>query len=69
MTKKPAILSKSTTHKTMYDMPVEVKDWIDQASSRIKHLTSENERLKEEVKTLKTANRVMEKRVMGTSYE
>jgi hypothetical protein len=52
-----------------FAMPVEVRDWIEQASSRIKHLTSEVERLKAENVTLRRANKVMEGRVMGMSRE
>lgn len=53
----------------LHDMTVEIRDWIANAHSRINHLTSENERLKEEIIKLKRANRVMESRVMGSSYE
>ena len=52
-----------------YDMPVEVKEWIDQANSRLAYMTTEIERLKEENKKLKRANKVMEQRVMGMSTE
>ena len=49
-----------------FAMPVEVKEWIDQATSRIRHLTNENERLKAEIVNLRRANRNMEARVMGS---
>ena len=49
-----------------YMMPREVKDWIDQATSRIRHLTNENQRLKDELAGLRRANRNMEARVMGS---
>lgn len=52
-----------------FRMPVEVKEWIDQASSRINHMKSEIERLKEENKALRRANKTMETRVMGVSFE
>ena len=52
-----------------YDMPMEVKEWIDQASSRLAYMKTEIERLKEENKKLKRANKVMEQRVMGYSTE
>ena len=52
-----------------FAMPVEVRDWIEQASSRIKHLTSEVARLKEDNATLRRAHKVMESRVMGMSRE
>jgi len=53
----------------VYNMPAEVSNWIDSAMSRIQHLTSTVERQKEEIRTLKIANRAMERRVMGTSQE
>ena len=52
-----------------FRMPTEVKDWIDQAHSRINHLTHEVARLKEENLKLRRANKVMEQRVMGMSVE
>jgi len=73
--KKPAA-KKITTAKTSvqpssqeFRMPMEVKEWIDQASSRLAYMTSEIERLKEENQKLKRANKVMEQRVMGMSLE
>jgi len=50
-------------------MPLEVKNWIDQASSRMAHMTSEIARLKEENKQLKRTHKLMEQRVMGMSIE
>lgn len=52
-----------------FRMPQEVKDWIDQAHSRVNHLTSEVARLKEENLKLRRANKLMEQRVMGMSVE
>jgi hypothetical protein len=52
-----------------YRMPVEVKDWMDQASSRIMSMRTEIDRLKEENKKLRNANKIMEQRVMGMSTE
>jgi hypothetical protein len=48
---------------------MEVKDWIDQAMSRIRHMTNEIERLKEYNLKLRRANKVMEQRVMNMSVE
>jgi predicted RNase H-like nuclease (RuvC/YqgF family) len=71
----------ATTKKTMakesalkaqpeeFRMPVEVKEWIDQASSRINSMRTEIDRLKEENKSLKRSHKLMEQRVMGTSSE
>jgi len=52
-----------------FHMPTEVSNWIDQAMSRIRHMTSEIERLKEENLKLRRANKVMEQRVMNMSVE
>jgi len=68
--KKPA--AKKTPvqpDSQQFRMPMEVKEWIDQASSRLAYMTSEIERLKEENQKLKRANKVMEQRVMGMSLE
>ena len=49
--KKPAAKKTKKAEQT-FSMPMEVKDWIDQASSRMAHMTSEIARLKEENKQL-----------------
>jgi len=60
---------KTSVEPEEFRMPQEVKDWIDQAMSRIRHLTHENERLKEDNAKLRRANKLMEQRVMGMSTE
>ena len=65
VTKKAAIKSQAQEFR----MPQEVKEWIDQASSRLAYMTSEIERLKEENKRLKRNHKIMETRVMGMSLE
>ena len=60
---------KAEAKQEEFRMPQEVKDWIDQAHSRVNHLTSEVERLKDENAKLRRANKVMEQRVMGISLE
>jgi hypothetical protein len=52
-----------------FRMPLEVKEWIDQASSRMMSMRTEIERLKEDNAKLRRANKVMEQRVMGMSTE
>ena len=74
MTRKPVGLTaphrkEAKKPEPTYAMPMEVKEWIDQASSRLAYMTSEIERLKEENKKLKRANKLMEQRVMGMSTE
>ena len=62
----PSIKSRP---EPMFAMPQEVKNWIDQASSRLAHLQSEVDRLKEENRRLKVTVRSQEHRIMGTSQE
>ena len=66
--KKPAAKKTKKAEQT-FAMPMEVKNWIDQASSRMAHMTSEIARLKEENKQLKRTHKLMEQRVMGMSSE
>jgi predicted RNase H-like nuclease (RuvC/YqgF family) len=65
----PEIKVERAKTDKVYNMPAEVSNWIDSAMSRIQHLTSTVERQKEEIKSLKIANKAMERRVMGTSQE
>ena len=62
----PSIKSRP---EPMFSMPQEVKNWIDQASSRLAHLQSEVDRLKEDNRRLKLTVRSQEHRIMGTSQE
>ena len=71
-----ATAKKTTTKKTSVEprgeefrMPLEVKEWIDQASSRLMSMRTEIDRLKEDNAKLRRANKVMEQRVMGMSLE
>jgi len=50
-------------------MPVEVSDWIEHASSRIKHLTGQLEKLKLENADLKTYRKFAEKRILRAEAE
>jgi hypothetical protein len=45
-------------------MPVEVKEWVEQAWSRIKHLEGEVARLKKENADLKTYRKFAEDRIL-----
>ena len=67
--KKPAAKKTAPKTETKFAMPMEVKEWIDQASSRMARMTTEIERLKEENKALKRTHKLMEQRVMGMSIE
>jgi hypothetical protein len=52
-----------------FSMPVEVKDWIDQAMSRLKSMQSKVERLEAENKELKSYKKWAEHRILGSSPE
>ena len=67
--KKPAAKKTPVQPDPQFRMPVEVKEWIDQASSRLAYMTSEIARLKAENKQLKRTHKLMEQRIMGMSLE
>jgi len=50
-------------------MPMEVKDWIDQAMSRLKSMQSKVDRLEAENKELKSYKRWAEHRILNSSPE
>lgn len=52
-----------------YDMPMEVKDWIDQAMSRMKSMQGKIDRLERENIELKSYKRWAEHRILGSSPE
>lgn len=52
-----------------FNMPMEVKDWIDQAMSRLKSMQSKVERLEAENKELKSYKRWAEHRILNSSPE
>ena len=52
-----------------FSMPMEVKDWIDQAMSRLKSMQSKVERLEAENKELKSYKRWAEHRILNRSPE
>ena len=52
-----------------YHMPKPVSDWIESASSRIKHLTGEVSRLKDEIKELKSYRLWAEHRILRSEKE
>ena len=52
-----------------FSMPMEVKDWIDQAMSRLKSMQSKVERLEAENKELKSYKRWAEHRILNSSPE
>jgi peptidoglycan hydrolase CwlO-like protein len=52
-----------------YRMPMEVKEWIDQAASRLKSLQGKIDRLEAEIVELKSYKRWAEHRILGSSHE
>jgi two-component sensor histidine kinase len=52
-----------------FDMPVEVRDWIEQAGSRLKSMQSKIDRLELENKELKSYKRWAEHKILGSSPE
>ena len=74
-TKKVAIKKSPPKAKVVelpevqYSMPREVKEWIDQATSRMRHMQGEIERLKEENKALKSYRKFAEHRILRSEAE
>ena len=52
-----------------FRMPTEVKEWIDQAASRMKSMQGKIERLETELLELKSYKKWAEHRILGSSYE
>lgn len=65
-TKTAVAVSEPTSE---YRMPREVSEWIEQAESRLKYLTTKVAELKAENDLLRKANKVMESRVLNQSQE
>ena len=64
-----AAATKPAKREQTFDMPMEVKDWIDQAMSRLKSMQSKVERLEAENKELKSYKRWAEHRILNSSPE
>jgi hypothetical protein len=62
-------VKKPVQREQEFSMPVEVKDWIDQAMSRLKSLQSKVDRLEAENKELKSYKKWAEHRILGSSTE
>lgn len=60
---------KTVKQEQEFSMPMEVKDWIDQAMSRLKSMQSKVERLEAENKELKSYKRWAEHRILNSSPE
>jgi len=53
----------------MFAMPQEVKEWIDRASSTMKHQANTIAELKTEVAQLKAYKKFAAQKIQGMSYE
>ena len=53
----------------MHSMPMEVKEWIDQATSRMRSLQAKIDRLELENIALKSYKKWAEHRILGSSHE
>jgi hypothetical protein len=69
--KKQVATTPVTTKKReqTFDMPVEVRDWIEQAGSRLKSMQSKIDRLELENKELKSYKLWAQNKILGTSSE
>jgi len=67
--KAPTAPKVVTLPEKQYGMPVEVKDWIEQATSRMKHMQGEITRLKEENAQLKAYRKFAEHRILRSEAE
>ena len=61
--------NKTVKREQTFDMPVEVKEWIDQAASRMKSMQGKIDRLETEIKELKSYKKWAEHRILGSSSE
>jgi len=52
-----------------FDMPQEVKDWIDRASSTMKHQANQIASMKIEIAELKVYKKFAANKIQGMSYE
>ena len=64
-----AAATKPAKREQTFDMPMEVKEWIDQASSRMKSMQGKIDRLERENNELKSYKRWAEHRILGSSPE
>jgi len=68
-TKKVAAKKAPETAEKTYSMPMEVHDWIERANSIINHQKGEIERLKAEIKDLKSYKKWAEHRILRSDQE
>lgn len=59
----------SAKRDEMFAMPQEVKDWIDRASSTLKHQANQIASMKEEIAQLKAYKKFAAQKIQGMSFE
>lgn len=70
--KKVLVMTKTVAKvkkEQEFSMPMEVKEWIEQAGSRMKSLQSKIDRLEAEIKELKSYKQWATNKILGSSYE
>ena len=65
---KPPVKSPKADNR-MFAMSVEVKEWIDRASSTMKHQASQIETMKHEIEQLKAYKKFAVNKIQGMSFE
>lgn len=66
---KAPVKAVKATPQEEHRMPVEVKEWIDQAASRMKSMQGKIDRLETEITELKSYKKWAEHRILGSSHE
>jgi polyhydroxyalkanoate synthesis regulator phasin len=67
--KTPAKAPVKAAPAEEFRMPTEVKEWIDQAASRMKSMQGKIDRLETEITDLKSYKKWAEHRILGSSPE
>ena len=63
------VTKKKAEVTPLWKMPVEVKEWIERAESRMNWLSGEVERLKKENEDLKSYRKFAEQRILKSDHE
>ena len=67
--KAPAKKVLVAGHEQTFNMPLEVKEWIDRASSTMKHQANQIAEMKKEILELKAYKKFAANKIQGMSYE
>ena len=63
------VVRKPVQQEQMHSMPQEVKDWIDRASSTMKHQANQIASMKIEIAELKVYKKFAANKIQGMSFE